>query len=233
MKFMHMLSTKEVDSFLLRGEPEGLGAEVRIWPDASDAAGVTLPCQTHTVRVGEVADASMAGTTDAYPDTDGLVTLCRGAEVGVRTADCVPVVVYAPGVEGVGAVHSGWKGTLGNITGEALRWFESKGADMSEVRAYIGPAVCGDCYEVDEGLAERFVEAGHGHAVSRSGGKPHIDLRAVVRRQLIEAGLRPECIEVSPCCTRHSTDGQGRPLYPSWRREPGIKTRLLTSIRLL
>lgn len=66
-----------------------------------------MPRQTHTVNV-----AVAENPEEEFPDTDALVTFKRGLMIGVRTADCVPIVIWSPDAEGVAAVHAGWKGTL-------------------------------------------------------------------------------------------------------------------------
>ena len=92
--------------------------------------------------VVEVEGPGLAGEADA------LVTREEGHALVVAVADCVPVALVGDGV--VGIVHSGWRGTLAEISGKAAR-------EVGEpVRAYIGPCIRGCCYEVSEELAGRF-----------------------------------------------------------------------------
>lgn len=182
---------------------------------------LVLPVQTHTVNVAVVT----TNPNDTYPDTDALVSFDPAVAVGVRTADCVPVMLQAGDIGAVAAIHAGWKGTLGRIVAHTVDLLVARDADPAAMQAYIGPAICGDCYEVSAELTEQFHEAGLSAGVSDR----HIDLREVNRNMLIEAGLRKGNISVSPHCTRHTTT----PLYPSWRRRPGITRRLVTAISLL
>lgn len=176
--------------------------------------------QTHSDHIFEaVAD------TDAPADTDALVTCRPGLAIAVRTADCVPVVVNAPDIGYVAAIHAGWRGTIAGIVAGTVAMLKGKGASPGAMRAYIGPCICRDCYEVDADLAARFA-AGYPDCVSPGApGKGHIDLRAVNRRQLLDAGLPPEHITVSTDCTRHSGTH-----YPSYRREGPAALRLYSIV---
>ena len=73
---------------------------------------VLLPVQTHSCTVAEVDSPC------PLPDTDAIITRTPGLRIGVRTADCVPLLLHAPDIRAVAAIHAGWKGTLGNITGK-------------------------------------------------------------------------------------------------------------------
>lgn len=196
---------------------------------------IVLPVQTHTVNVGVAENAGQS-----FPDTDALITKNPSLAVGVRTADCVPVVLYAPDIRAVAAIHAGWKGTVGGICAAAVKKLADMGADPSALIAAVGPCVCGDCYEVGDDLADKFVEAGLGEYVfevkgpdpltgeNRSGNhRRHINLAAANKAILTDAGLNPNNITNSEVCTRHS------PPLPSWRRTPGESRRIITYIRLM
>lgn len=103
--------------------------------------------QVHGARVVRAEDASLAVEADA------IVSTLPGAVVAVRVADCVPILMAAPG--GVAAVHAGWRGTAADIARVALRaLLDATGARAEDVRAAVGPCICGACYEVgDEVLA--------------------------------------------------------------------------------
>lgn len=194
-------------------------------------SGILLPVQTHSSNVA-VATAD----TLLLDDTDAVVTSVRGLRIGVRTADCVPVVVYAPDTGAVAAVHAGWKGTLAGIAGKAVDTLISMGADPRMMTARIGPCICGDCYEVDEVLASRFAEAGFGTCGVRpaaESSKPHLDLPAANRLTLAGKGVA----DIAWCglCTMHSepADASGRHFrLPSWRRVNGESKRIVTWIEL-
>ncbi len=97
--------------------------------------------------VARVSEAGLAGEADA------LVTGGEGFSLVVAIADCVPVALVGGEAGGVGMVHSGWRGTIAEISGKAVQKMGDTG-----VRAYIGPCIRQCCYEVSEELAGRFAE---------------------------------------------------------------------------
>lgn len=185
-----------------------------------DGTGVVIPDQTHTANVERAT-----GYSDDFPATDGLITDVNGLAVGVRTADCVPILLNATDIEAVAAVHAGWKGSLAGIVRNAVEKLAEMGADPSVMYAAMGPCICGACYEVGPELAKAFDDAGFGDCVfSPEGGKEHLDLPAVNRKMLLECGLESRHISMPPLCTFES------PRWPSWRRSPDTSRRLLTMI---
>lgn len=196
-----------------------------------EVRSLVMPVQTHTTNVGIVEDPEQT-----FPDTDALITMLRGVAVGVRTADCVPVLLHAPDIGAVAAVHAGWKGTSGRIVGKTIQKLVGLGADPGEICAAFGPSVCGLCYEVSRELADIFSDAGLGYAlVSSSEGDPagervfgqdtiRLDLQRANLGIMLDNGLRPENIVLSDICTRHSGG------WPSWRKSPGTGVRLISAI---
>jgi YfiH family protein len=121
--------------------------------------------------------------------------------VGIRTADCVPLLLADVRGTRVAAVHSGWRGTEARIAAVAVSALAAEGTAPDRLRAAIGPCIGRCCYEVGEDLAERFRRA-FGHWVIEEGpGRPHLDLRQAVRLTLQAAGVPPEAIEDVPGCT--------------------------------
>lgn len=122
--------------------------------------------------VVRVSEAGYAGEADA------LVTRERGFSLAVGVADCVPVALV--GGDGVGMVHSGWRGTLAGISGKAVRRMNGEG-----IRAYIGPCIRECCYEVSDELARTFGRKFGGEVVS---GR-NLSMPAVIESDLREAGV--------------------------------------------
>lgn len=199
----------------------------------STDVGVVMPCQTHSTNVGVVADV---GEGQRFDDTDALITRVPGVWIGVRTADCVPVCLYAPDIAAVAAIHAGWKGTLHRIVEVAVGRLTAMGASAERMYAFVGPAICGDCYEVSGDLGDIFAAAGFGQCISTgiTGIKPHIDLKECNRQIMLACGIKASNITVSDICTRHTfSDEMG--LYPfySYRRNIGETGRNITAIRLI
>lgn len=181
---------------------------------------VSIPDQRHTANVAYAADI-----TDNFPSTDALITDVKGLAIGVRTADCVPILLNASDIGAVAAIHAGWKGTLAGIVRNAADRLIEMGADPSKIYAAMGPCICGNCYEVGPELAELFTNAGFGDCVfTPPGGRDHLDLPAANRKILLDCGLLPDHIAMPPICTLESHG------WPSWRRSPGTLSRLLTLV---
>ena len=119
--------------------------------------------QTHTTNVIAV-DYNMAGMglTRArnFDNVDGLVTNEPGLCLITYFADCVPVYFIDPVNRCIGASHSGWRGTVADITHETVQLMNrTYGSKPEDIHAFIGPSICQDCYEVDEAVAEKFRSA--------------------------------------------------------------------------
>lgn len=198
------------------------------------------PVQTHSANVVEVFDLSQP-----LPQTDGILTTVPSLTLAVRTADCVPIILYAPDINAIAAVHAGWRGSLNFIQQRAVCLMAAKGADPALIQARIGPAICGVCYQIDDTVASRFEQAGYASHIRREstvdplsgqlfpGWQIYLDLPAMNIDALIRAGLRSKNIVNSRICTRHTSASSQRPNLPSWRRHPGTQERLLTWVRLL
>lgn len=191
----------------------------------------TIPDQTHSCNV-----AITDGFCRYYPDTDALITFVRDVPIGIKTADCVPILVYAPDKHGIAAIHTGWKGTLGGIVENVMDILEEKGADPTQLKIAFGPSISKEVYEVSQELADSFIEAGFGAYVSSPNGqieKPHIDLQGVNMERFLRRGVKPENIKLHEGCSYSSKMKDGSPMYASYRRSGGARARMLTCIMLL
>ncbi len=113
---------------------------------------------------------------------DALISNQPGVLVGVKTADCVPILLVDPSTRAVAAIHAGWRGTARGIAAAAVRGMCAKWRlDAGNLRAAIGPAIGGCCYEVGPEVALRF-----GVVTSNA---VHVDLPAINEMQLRFAGV--------------------------------------------
>jgi YfiH family protein len=149
---------------------------------------------------------------------DALATNLKGLLLGVKTADCVPVVLGDAKSGACAAVHAGWRGTLAEIVKHSLaRMSEEFGTKPSDVRAALGPAALGCCYEVGAEVVEpfraKFKDAGSLFKPTNA-GHALVDLHEANRRQLVEAGVAPERVHTLPLCTMCRTD-----LFFSYRQD--------------
>lgn len=182
--------------------------------------------QLHQVH-GDVVRIVTASDDGIVGQGDGLVTAAAGVALGVLSADCVPILVADNQSAVVGALHAGWRGVIADIATAGVRAMVAAGAAAGRLRAALGPAIGGCCFEVDEELAERFKQRFPGAASHiRKGipGKGFVDLKAVLRDRLIAAGLSPAAITSVGPCTRCAADR-----YFSRRAAPDGRTGLQLS----
>lgn len=216
-----------------------LGPGVEAFTTRRDA-GLPYPViQGHQVHGSKVAVIRRPGMTrEELEGFDAFVTDLPGVAIGVRTADCVPILLYDPVHRAVAAVHSGWKGTVLRIAENTVnRMRDLYGTRPADLRAVIGPAIGPDSFQVGEEVAEKFRDAGFpmdrvwtfqgpGDGRPMSGGH-HIDLFLANRWILEACGIPPESIRV------HAIDTYLDSSFFSARRE-GIQCgRNINAIRMI
>lgn len=168
---------------------------------------LVVPAQTHSDHIAEVTENNYTGS---FNDTDALITQARGICIAVLSADCVPVLLYDPSTHCAAAIHAGWRGTVASIVPKTARKMqELYGADVSQMRAGIGPSICGDVYEVGEEVAAAFGNdfTNTSRIVKpKQNGKYLVDLWEANAQLLLSAGLKEEHIEISGICTYTNAD---------------------------
>ena len=132
-------------------------------------------------------------------EADALVTAERGLGLGVLVADCVPVLLADPEARVVGVAHAGRNGVLAGVVHRALDTLVARGANLARVRAAVGPAVCGRCYEVPAAMRDEVAAAVPETFATTRAGTPGLDLPSGVLAQLAERGVRATRVER---CTR-------------------------------
>ena len=160
---------------------------------------VSRPRQVHGTRV------VTASPSDDRPEADGLVTASRGTLVGVTTADCVPILLAAPGERVAAAVHAGWRGAAAGVVEAAVAHLRTFGVEPAALEACLGPAIGQCCYEVGREVRAAFVARSGdvtAAAWSRRRDRDVLDLRRAVRALLEAAGVSRVAV-VGPCtrCT--------------------------------
>jgi YfiH family protein len=149
---------------------------------------------------------------------DGVISDLKGVLAGVKTADCVPVLIGDTRTKAYAAVHAGWRGTASSIVSKALdKMYQSFGTRPTEVVAAIGPAALGCCYEIGSDVIETFTQNfpyGGDLLKPTSPGHALIDLHTANKNQLLHAGVAAENIYLAPLCTMERTD-----LFFSYRKE--------------
>ena len=168
-------------------------------------------------------DDLVAPAEDARGDTiycDAIVSNARGVLAGVKTADCVPILIGDPSTGAFAAVHAGWRGTLAEVAIKALQRITAVyNTNPRDVCVAIGPAAGSCCYEVGVDVIEPFRKKFPNPELFTETREHHacIDLLESNREQLISAGVAPDRINIAPLCTMCRTD-----LFFSYRREKSI-----------
>jgi hypothetical protein len=143
--------------------------------------------QVHGARVLDVPPAGPARGPGSEPEADGAVVAVPGRAAAVTAADCLPLLLADPDHGVAAAVHVGRRGLVAGIAPAAVRALADRGA--RRVRALLGPAVCGACYEVPAAMRDEVDAAAPGSAAVTRAGTPAVDIAAGVRRQLADLGI--------------------------------------------
>ena len=216
-----------------------LGAGVEAFSTRRESELPYPVIQGHQVHEAKVAFIEKPGMKrEELEGYDVFVTTLPGVAIGVRTADCVPVLLYDPVKRVVAAVHAGWKGTVLHISEKTVELMTVKyRSDAADIRAVLGPSIGPESFQVGEEVAEHFKNAdfpmadiwsfqGKGDGSPMSGGH-HIDLWKANRWLLEKAGVKPEYIQISGIDT--FTDNS----FFSARREGVQCGRIINSIMLI
>lgn len=165
--------------------------------------------QTHSANFYQVKkqDLGRGATQDqtAIPNTDALYTYEPNIVLCSFTADCVPVLFYHETNGLIGAIHSGWQGTVKEIT---LKLFEhlktEEHCDLRKIHVQIGIALSQEKFEVDEDVYKQFQQLGYADDdmyFNSASKKYHIDNQLVVKKQCELAGIPSDNIAIDPTCT--------------------------------
>ncbi len=160
---------------------------------------LTRTYQTHTNNVAFVEGKDIG--REMPEGTDGIVTDAANVPLMCYCADCVPILLYEKKHNLIGAVHSGWRGTAGNIVQNAVRLMEEHGGKAEFVTALIGPAIGICCYEVSNDVGEVFARDYPSCVIKKANGKYMLDLKKIVALQLEGAGVAWENVTNSGICT--------------------------------
>jgi len=156
--------------------------------------------QVHS-RTVAVVDGPLSGPLAA---TDAVVTAARELPLVVVAADCVPVLLADEESGVIAAAHAGRVGARIGILSATLAAMRSLGARTERISVLLGPAVCGQCYEVPEPM-QRDVEAHVPGSASRTrAGTAGLDIRAGLRRALLAEGVG--AVAQDPRCTMESEE---------------------------
>lgn len=200
--------------------------------------------QTHGTSVAFIDEQDISSPR-MFADVDCLVTTAADSPILLCYADCVPVILVSLEPRVVAVVHSGWKGTLGDIAGKTVSAMaERYELDPAQLYAYIGPAISKKNFETSPEIASQFVakfvtlstvydavpmpdssvpltgNVQSNHAMHEPVMTCHVDLSSAIRESLGALGVKPCHIASLDVCTVETTDR----LF-SYRAECGITGR--------
>lgn len=177
-------------------------------PDAIDFPVVLPAHQAHSAFVRRVPQEQ-----NDITGVDALITNEVGLRIGVKTADCVPILLFDENTKAVAAIHSGWKGTVQNIIAATIARMKAEfQSNPADIKAVIAPCIHVDAFEIGDEVYEKFaampelkecgVPAKRMPAFTDSSvEKWHVDLPEVCRIELLLSGVKAENIEVRSECT--------------------------------
>lgn len=171
-----------------------------------------------TAKQVHSADVLIAKQAGPQGTGDGLISDTRGLAVGVKTADCLPILLVDSTHMVVAAVHAGWRGTAAGIAGRAIRLMHERfGVNPAEVEAAIGPGIGECCFEVGPEVAREFKPW-------ESEDKTCLDLARINQLQLEADGVKK--VYKSGLCTKC---GNG---FYSFRRDGEQAGRMISFVGL-
>lgn len=170
---------------------------------------LTTAAQTHSANIHEVTASDKGrgafSMDTAIPDTDALYTTEPGILLGTLTADCVPVVFFDKSKKIAGVIHSGWQGTIKEITRKVFTHLrETKQSDPENIHVHLGPALSQEKFEVDTDVYEKYAQLGYAKAFidyNEETNKYHIDNQKVVQKQCEMSGVPISQISCDRTCT--------------------------------
>ena len=217
------------DSGLYPDAPENIEENYRRMAEALgvDVHSMVVSKQVHKTNIRRVTEEDCGKglfVPRDYDEIDGLITNCPNVTLVTKYADCVPLYFVDTINKAIGLTHSGWRGTvakIGQITVEEMG--SAFGSRPEDIVAVIGPSICKDCFEIGADVAEEFIKAFPKHKeenilsypehplqegihLREDSEKYHCDLWAANHSVLLQAGLKPEHIQISGVCTCCNSD---------------------------
>ena len=222
----HLFTTASVRLREDAGEWRRVEADLNVPPES-----LRLIHQVHGRDVAVVRPGDPPSVN--RPEADIIISNAAATGIGVRTADCASILFADRRGANVGAAHAGWRGTMQDVAGTAVRALrDTFGVRPSDIIAAVGPCLGPCCGEMGDEVPEAFRAAGHGEGdlerwFDRSRqGKPHFDLWLANADQLERAGVPATSIYVARLCTKCRPE-----VFHSYRAAGAAVGRMAAAIR--
>jgi YfiH family protein len=148
------------------------------------------------------------------PTCDGVITKKKGTPLMVMAADCSPILFYDEVNGVIAAAHAGRAGAFGNIVHNVIKSFTHVfDSNPRNIKVEIGPAICQGCYEVGEEIAKEAQSLRLKYALSYKNSSYYLNIRTILKKQLLDEGILEENITISDICTFCDTN------YYSYRED--------------
>ncbi len=159
-----------------------------------------MPTQQHTDKVQLLFDIKDVFCPEI---SDAVITNLKGILIGVKTADCLPILLSSKDGALVAAVHAGWRGTAKAILKKTLDIMINRfSLSADDILVAMGPSIRGCCYEVGPEVVEKIIAVtGQGEHIKNTNTGFYVDLCKANTRIAIETGVPAENIWVSEYCT--------------------------------
>jgi YfiH family protein len=159
--------------------------------------------QIHVGNIALISDANQK----VIPGVDGLITKTKNINLGIVTADCLPILFYDSKKNVIGAVHAGRKGLFQKIIHNCVEKFKTEfKSNPEDIQVSIGPGIEKNCYEVGSDLIEQFENEfewfDNSFWSTSNANRYLLDLRKIALQSLIKEGILREHIEISELCTK-------------------------------
>lgn len=175
-----------------------------------DYKSINVTRQVHSNNIAIAHDNGI----NFYDDTDGLIG-AKGDVLVIKSADCLPVIVYDYVNKRIAAVHSGWKGTANSIVKEAIQKMMGLGSRTEDLKIYVGPHIQKNSFEVMDDVKDVFEKNFSYEDIIFKKDETHylIDLGQVVKCDAMSLGVKEENIYIS------SVDTVTDERFHSYRRD--------------
>ena len=199
--------------FYLHLNPNNYNYQVIVNKMNLSSLDLAIPQQVHSSNVEIVTKPGN------YIGVDGLVTNVSNILLCLKVADCVPIYLYSINSKIIGLVHAGWRGIVSGIIQNSIEKMLLMGANLNEIKIYLGPSIGKCCYEVRNDVANYFSVK---DKIKKDKWK--IGIREEICNIFIKLGIIKTNINVSHICTFESKE------YHSYRRDGSEAGRLISIV---
>ncbi len=189
-------------SFSVKDKKSNVEKNLEIVKNEVEAADISLMNQIHSNNITEAEK----GYT---PDADGIYTHISGIFLGVKFADCIPIIFMDTKNRIIMSIHAGWRGSCLAISEQAVKKLILLGSKPNDIIVSIGPHICSSCYEVKEDVANKFNQK----FIKQKSNKLFLDLESVNIEQIMNLHVPLNNIESTGICTYENRD------FFSYRRD--------------